>query len=165
MKHDLNNYRADIVKYDSYVASDSFPSTFKWHRGNKGHILIHKESNQNAVVSVVGKILEDNFNCSAIGNFTNSNRSYDTLQSAKFQLMLEKPEKTPFETDFSTAIRKLTELQNLTAVTKERRNLILEDGAETHLRFSKNVFEERRVKLPGSSYDSSFRIIFSSLLH
>jgi hypothetical protein len=142
MEHDLHGLRATLLQNELYGASPDFVQSVRWGNEKSGHILYEKSEKGNstrtkAVVSVVGRVLEDRLNCGANGNFIN--KAYGSLHKAKYQVRLAKPTETPFGPDFDTVHGNLKTLQTQRAATQIHKNLIDED----ELRFSENVFEQR----------------------
>jgi hypothetical protein len=114
----------------------------RWANEKSGHVLLEKMEKEKstrtkAVVSVVGRVLEDRLNCGPNGNFIN--KVYGSLRKAKYQLRLAKPTETPFGSDFDTVQDNVRILQAQRAATETHKNFIDDD----ELRFSENVFEQR----------------------
>lgn len=148
MDHDLTIPRAKLLKSKAYTANNHCCSAFLWHSQKNGDILIDKLSNANAVLAVVGEVLENRLDCSPSGNY--HERKGQTLEKSKFELLLGKPMKTPFADDFDTTIKNLTSFQNLIAVWPDRENLICFDKRQRSLRFTREIFEERRPAVAGT---------------
>ena len=149
MENDLNTCRERLLKSGAYAASPTFADTFSWHSQRTGQILVKKKTKQNAVLAVVGQVLENRFDCSAKGNF--GNRDGEKLTKAKYQLLLGKPEKTVFATDFDTAMEKLRGLQDTIATWPEREHFIVRDNQQAVFRFTQTVFEQRRPAIKGTT--------------
>jgi hypothetical protein len=154
MEHNLPLYRSKLLLSDSYAASPGFRT---WGCEKSGHVLITQETGDTAILSVVGRVLEKGLNCGPRGNFFHKG-IYGGLQTAKFRLFLGKPTDTPFAGDFDKAIAGLRKVQGEIAFTLKHLNLIVVDGQETQLRFTRNVFEERERTLIGMC--SCFSFVF-----
>lgn len=153
MENDLHCLRDRLLNSSAYAANVNFPDPFSWHSQRTGQILVKKKTKQNAVIAVVGRVLENRLHCSAQGNF--GNREGEKLAKAKYHLLLGKPDKTVFATDFETALHKLHGLQNSIATWPERENFIVRDNQQTVLRFTRAIFEERRPAIRGMNISSS----------
>lgn len=148
MQTDLNTCREKLLKSTVYAASPIFADTFSWHSQRTGQVLVKTKNKQNAVLAVVGRVLENRCDCSAKGNF--DNRTWEKLAKAKYQFLLGKPQNTVFAGDFDTALKKLNGLQNTIATWPERENFIVRDNQETVLRFTRTIFEQRRPTIKGT---------------
>lgn len=147
MDHDLLPWRSRLLKSDSYVPTPYFPHNFIWYSQKTSHIVIEKQSKKNAVLAVVGKVLENRMDCEGHGNFRN--QTFEILPKAKYQLLLGKPTDTPFEEDFDVAINNLSALQDRIATHADRSNLIVEDCDAKALRFTRDIFEKRQPHVRG----------------
>ena len=154
MEHDLPLYRSELLLSDSYAAIPGFLPTLRWHPDKFG-VVLARETGDIAIVSVVGRVLEKKLDCGPQGNFFHKGR-YGGLETAKFRLYLGKPTDTPFEEDFDKTIAGLRKVQDGIASTLKHLNLIEVDGQDTHLRFTRNVFEERECILIGMCSYFSF---------
>ena len=148
MEHDLTVPRARLLKSKAYTANSNCNSAFSWHTQKNGDILIDKTSNANAVLAVVGEVLENRLDCTPSGNYHEWDRQ--TLAKSKYHLLLGKPMKTPFADDFDAAIKNLTSFQNAIAVWPDRENLIVFDKRQRALRFTREIFEERHPAVAGT---------------
>ena len=113
MANDLASHHKNLLKCNSYGANEPFHLTFTWQLQKLGHILMNDCSNENAILAVIDEVLEKGLQCSARGNFHMCD--FETLEKAKFQLVLGKPNKTVFANDFDTTIAKLASFQANTA--------------------------------------------------
>lgn len=141
MEEDLVSHQATLHLLPYYGAHPDFVAGVGWRLGKNGHVLFDKKSKIAAVSTVVGRVLEYKLNCGPSGNYINS--EYGSLQTAKYELHLEKPTETLFASDFDTVLKNLMSLQDLVAGTDDRRNLIVKEGEDFHLRFATKVFEKR----------------------
>lgn len=161
MEHNLPQNRSQLLRSDSYAAIPGFLSTLRWHPDRTGHVLARKTGDI-AIVSVVGRVLEKKLDCGPQGNFFHKGRYGGLEKTTKFRLYLGKPTDTPFAEDFDKTIAGLRKVQDEIAFTQEHPNLIEVDGQETHLRFTRNVFEQRECMLIGMcSYFFRFVTIHS----
>lgn len=149
MHHNLLRYRDILLQENGYGAAAQFSSTYSWHALKTGDVLINSHNKQNAVVSIVGRVLENRLDCTPSGNF--ADRSFDKLATAKFQLLLGKPDDTIFTTDFDTAMQHLVELQQKISPGKPGQNLIVFERDKKVLRFTRPVFDVRQPPLSGLS--------------
>jgi hypothetical protein len=148
MEHDLNPSRVRLLKSAAYAASDSFPDPFSWYSQRTGQILVKTKTKQNAVLAVVGRVLENRLDCSAKGNF--GKRDNENFAKAKYQFLLGKADNTIFAPDFDTALLKFQQLQSTIATWPDRQNFIVDDCQKTVLRFTRQIFEERRPAVKGT---------------
>ena len=150
MTDELIIRRDNLHKSTSYGGNENFHSASTWQSQKWGHILVDDSTNENAVLAVVGQILENGLQCSASGNF--HRRNYETLQKAKYQVMLGKPKKTVFADDFDLTIKKLAAFQADIASYPTRENFIVLDGRQKTLRFTHDIFEKRARSDQGAFY-------------
>ena len=123
MHHILLRYQDILLQENGYSATAQFSSTYFWHALKTGNVLIDSCNKQNAVISIVGHVLENHLDCTPSSNF--ADRSFDKLAMAKFQLLLGKPDDTIFAADFNTAMQHLVELQQKISPGKPGQNLIV----------------------------------------
>ncbi|KAN0130405.1 hypothetical protein V8E53_011806 [Lactarius tabidus] len=147
MEHDLTISRAKLLKLNAYTANNNCHSAVSWHSQKTGNILINSLSSANAVLAVVGEVLENCLDCSASGNYHKYNGQ--SLSKAKYQLLLGKPTKSPFSDDFNSAIKNLSGIQSAIAVWPDWENLIITDKQQKTLRFTQEIFEERHPAVKG----------------
>ncbi|KAF8264890.1 hypothetical protein EI94DRAFT_1467953, partial [Lactarius quietus] len=102
--------------------------------------LVEKSSKNNALVSMVGHVIEHHHNCRPTGNFVTG--KFRSLEKAKFQLQLTKPNGMPFAKDHNASLNALKNLQNQAATTSDRHNLIVMDGKNENVRFTRDIFEK-----------------------
>lgn len=105
MDHNLLPWHLQLLNLDSYVATSCFLNDFIWYLQKTGHIVIEKHSKKNAILTVVGTVLDNHFDCEGHSNFRNW--TFESMQKAKYQLLLGEPTDTPFANDFITAIDNL----------------------------------------------------------
>lgn len=153
MEHNLVQYREQLLREDCYAAAHNFRHFFSWLSQRTGDILIEDKSKQNAVISVVACVLDNRFDCTAVGNL--GNRPPDKLPSVKFQLLLGKPTDTVFADDFDKVLDNLNQISNDAAPGEKKENLIVEERGVDVLRFTRPVFEQRRPPVRGTSTFSS----------
>jgi hypothetical protein len=108
-------------------------------------MLKNKRDGEDAVVIVIGKVVQDRIYCGPVGNWSTDNR-WGSLKTSKYTFSIGKPDDEQFGQDFETAFRMLGKLQSNIAVTRNREHLLLGEGEKIHnIRFTANVFEERPV--------------------
>ena len=142
MEHDLQTYRANLMRTPSYCACPVFLSGVGWQVEDSGDVLVDKLSNANTVAIVVGRVSNQRFFVTPNGNYGTANKFGD-ISKSKFLFIIGKPMDTPFAGDFDKALDILVKIQNQMASTPKRLNLITSDGRNKFLRFTRNVFEQR----------------------
>ena len=95
-------YHPKFLIYFADASSPPLLPSIKWHTEKNGHALILKKTGENAVVSLVGRILERRLDCRPIGCFQKG--KYGGLEIAKFHLLLGKPIGAPIAEDFDETI-------------------------------------------------------------
>ncbi|KAF8263825.1 hypothetical protein EI94DRAFT_1806660 [Lactarius quietus] len=141
MTHDLAAYHAHLSQSQYYIANGTSPHAVTWRYSRMGHVLVEKTSKNNTLISVVGHVVEHCLNCRPTGNYVTG--EFSSLKKAKFQLQLMKPNGTPFAKDFDASLNALKNLQNQAASTSDRCNLIVTDGKNENICFTKDIFEKR----------------------
>ena len=142
MSHNLDEYRANLMESDTYAVRDDFAKDVQWRRDGAGHVLIEKTSTENVLGSVVGRVLDERLFCGPGGTFYKV--KYGNLDGAKFQLLLGRPDNTPFEKDFDIVVRKLKSLQaKINKSGSDNRHLIIEDIDGLRIWFTRNIFKKR----------------------
>ena len=58
MVHDLSLHRSTLLRSSSYGASPVFLSDIGWQRERWGRVVFSKATNENMVISVVGRVLD-----------------------------------------------------------------------------------------------------------
>ena len=149
MEHDLPAYRSNVLQYPSYCAFPGFLSSLGWRTEKSGDVMVNKTSNENAVMTVIGRISERRLDCGPTGNFVKG--KFGGLETAKFHCLLDKPVGTPFADDFDKGVANLEKAQGNIASTRNRNHFILVNGQEKKLRFTRHVFEKRERTLQGWS--------------
>ena len=99
---------------------------------------------EDAVCVGVGAVEPTRLYVSPSGNY---NAQYNTLATAKFQLAIKAPSDEEFGPDFTTAIKKLEDLQGRVAKYNDRHYLIVggEDGSKA-------------IKLSAASFEKKVRV-------
>jgi hypothetical protein len=129
----------------NYVASATFLSKVGWGQDGYAHMLKNKDDKDNAVIIVVGKVVDDHLSCGPTGNWASGNQ-YGSLKNVKYNFTLGQPDEEVFANDFETAFKTLGKIQSSVASTPNRLHFLLGEGDKFKtLRFSTNVFEERAV--------------------
>ncbi|KAF8267360.1 hypothetical protein EI94DRAFT_1801764 [Lactarius quietus] len=156
MSHDLTVYQARLAQ-SQYVANSSFLHAVTWRYSHMGRILVEKASRNNAVVCVIGHVVEQRLNYGPTGNYITG--EFGSLQKAKYQLQITKPTGTPFVKDYDVALTALKVLQNQATSMGDRHNLIVVDGKSENIRSTKDVFEKRAHAIPHPSATDTDAII------
>jgi hypothetical protein len=141
MDRDLPCLHAELLRAKAYAANPAFAQGLGWRPENSGNVLVDNDSAENAVTTVVGRVLETRLNCDAHGNYVSGR--YGDLSTAKFHLLLGKPTGTPFADDFEKFIQHFEKIQENIASTQDHQNFIVPDRQAKVLRFTQRVFEER----------------------
>ncbi|KAN0130933.1 hypothetical protein V8E53_011311 [Lactarius tabidus] len=147
MQHNLSRYRDQLLTVDCHGASKTFTSSVSWLPQRTGNILVDLKTNQNAVISVVGCVLDNRLDCSSLGN--HGKRPPAKFPTAKFHLLLGKPTKTIFADDFDIMMKNLENIQDNIGSTKNHQNLVVCERGDHALRFTRSVFETRQPPIPG----------------
>ena len=104
-----------------------------------------KTTNEDAVLILVGKVLDDRLFCGPSGNWS-PNNTFGGLRTAKYNFTLGLPDEDAFTSDFTSAFKTLGTLQNNIASTPHRLHFLLGEGEQfSTLRFATPVFEKREV--------------------
>ena len=153
MEHDLNPRRTRLLNSNSYVASAGCKKNVVWYSEKAGHVLIESDTKKNAVLAIVGKVEENRLDCDGHGNFRKRifQTGCETLDKAKYQLMLGKPMDTLFADDFDIVVDTVSSLQGNIAEGGTRENFILKECQERFLRFTRGIFEPRNQTEKGTS--------------
>lgn len=147
MKHNLQRYHDILLHENGYGAATQFSSSYAWHPLKTGDVLIDTRNKQNAVISVVSRVLENRLDCTPSGNF--SDRPFDKLATSKYHLLLGVPEDTVFAADYDIAMQNLESVQQKIAPGKVGQNLIVLERDKKVLRFTRPVFEPHHPQLSG----------------
>ncbi len=102
---------------------------------------MEKASNEIAIASVVGQVVDHCLHCGPTGNYLS--RNFGPLEKAKFQLYLARPLIPAFADDFNKVVDALAQIQSQVASFPDRKNLIEIDGKSKILRFTQNIFFKR----------------------
>lgn len=106
-------------------------------------MLSNKDDKSDAVLIVVGKVVNDRLFCGPAGNWTTKN-SYGSLKTAKYQFTIGPPNEEVFATDFEAAFKNLGRIQAAVALSQKREHLLIGENDRFHnIRFSTNVFQPR----------------------
>lgn len=141
MVQNLETLRSHLMLMATYAASPGFLNAIGWQVENLGHVVVNKESNEDSVITVVGKMSDFCLLVGPQGNF--SSDEFGDLSTAKYLFHLEKAKNTPFEEDFEKALQNFEKVQSQVAGSANRVNFIASDAQSRMLRFMRNVFEKR----------------------
>lgn len=136
----LKTHRSNLLLTDTYVATPGFLSGIGWQVENSGHVVVKKESSEDCVITVVGKIVDYRLLVGLHGNY--SSKEFGDLSTAKFLFHLGKSEQTPFEEDFEKVMQNFEKIQVQVAGSPNRVNFIASDMQIQMLRFTRAVFEK-----------------------
>lgn len=100
-----------------------------WYKEKSGNVLIEANTKRNAVLAIVGKVLKNHLDCDGHGNFRKwvFQTGLETLKKAKYQVLLGRPNDTPFAEDFDIAVETLSSLQGNIAVSLDHENFIIKE--------------------------------------
>ena len=141
MVHGLSLHRSTLLSSSSYSASPIFLSGIGWQHENWGHVVANNMTNENMVISIMGRILDFRLFVTPNGNWFSD--WFGDFSTSKFLFLLEKPTDTPFDNDFDIVLKHLEGIQSNVALTDTRLNLIVPDARSNNLRFTRNMFEKR----------------------
>ena len=143
MEHNLNPCHTHLLNSNSYVASSGCKNFVAWYMEKVGHVLIEPDTKKNAVLAIVGKVLENCLDCNRHGNFRKQNfqSGCKTMDKAKYQVMLGKPDNTPFADNFNIAVDTLATLQDKIAHGPDCKNLIIKEQQVRMLCFMRGIFK------------------------
>jgi hypothetical protein len=141
MQHDLQSYRAELLRIPSYCASPLFLSGVGWQTKDSGDVLVDKDCNANTVAIVVGRVLDHRLFVTPNGNY--SKDAFGDFSTTKFLFLIGKPTDTPFAEDFDKGLECFSKIQNQIASTPKRLNFITTTGRCKSLRLTRNIFHKR----------------------
>jgi hypothetical protein len=141
MVHNLESYRSDLLLTESYAASAGFLAGLGWQVENSGRVVVNKEGNADAVMIVVGEVIDHRLLVGPNGNY--SSDAFGDFSTAKFLFHLGKLTKTPFEQDFEKAMQNFDKIQAQVSASTNRVNFIVADVQSRTLRFTRNIFIKR----------------------
>lgn len=141
MVHNFDTLRSHLMLTATYAASPGFLDGLGWQVENSGHVVVNKESSEDCVITVVGKMIDYRYFVGPQGNY--SSEEFGDLSTAKYLFHLEKASDTPFEEDFDKALHNFEKIQAQVASTLNRVNFIASDAQTRMLWFTRNVFEKR----------------------
>jgi hypothetical protein len=137
------SHRSGLHGLRNYVAAAAFLSNVGWAQDGFAHMLKNKDNRDDAVVIVVGKVIDDRLFCGPTGNWATGNQ-YGSLEGAKYTFVLGQPEEEVFASDFDIAFKALGKIQSSVASMSHRMHFLIGEGEKFNsLRFSTNVFEKR----------------------
>jgi len=138
-------HRDSLHGLANYVAAATFLSKVGWKQDGYAHMVKEKTTNEDAVLILVGKVLDDRLFCGPSGNWS-PNNTFGGLRTAKYNFTLGLPDEDAFTSDFTSAFKTLGTLQNNIASTPHRLHFLLGEGEQfSTLRFATPVFEKREV--------------------
>jgi hypothetical protein len=143
MAFDSVAHRDQLRLLPNYAANVLVASQYGWKQEGSGLVAVDKPAGDDAVLVVVGKIVNSKYKCGPAGNY---NPKYDRdspLSKAKFQLVLGVPNDPVFSDDFNKAFDNLIRLQNSVAHTTDKRFLATLEGHIRNISISAKMFEER----------------------
>ena len=142
MQRSLAAHRAQLLQSKNYVPTLHFLQQIRWQYEEAGHVLVDSSSGSNVVAVVVARVLEHYLCCEPNGNYLNSDSTFVTLATAKFQLQLGRPIGTVFAINYDKFLENVAKIQAQIASTQDRRNFIIVDRPNRNLRFARKIFQK-----------------------
>lgn len=131
----------------NYFPRQGLVNDLEWRPTIGGHTVFDEAEDDRLMGIMVGKVSEHKLKVGPAGNFIGE--GYGTLPKAKYQLFLTRPITAPFKEDFERAYSLLSHLQDVAAVSRKKKDMLILEGGSKMIRFTKNVFEERvRISRP-----------------
>lgn len=125
----------------NYVARQDLANDIEWQPSIGGHTVHDKADDDRFMGIIVGKVSEHKLKVGPVGNYLGE--GYGSLPKAKFQLFLSRPITMPFNADFERAYSLLSHLQDIAAVGRKKRDMLIVEGGSKMIRFTRNIFSER----------------------
>lgn len=141
MVHNFEMLHSHLMLTATYMASPGFLNGIGWQVKNSGHVVVNKESSEDCVITVVGKMIDYCYFISPQGNY--SSEEFGDFSTAKYLFHLEKASDTPFEQDFDKALQNFKKIQVQVAGTPNWVNFMVSKGQTCMLQFMCNVFKKR----------------------
>ena len=136
-------HRDSLHGLANYVTTATFLTKVGWKQDGYAHMVKEKFTNEDAVLILVGKVLDDHLFCGPSGNWS-PNNTFGGLKTAKYNFTLGQPDENVFTEDFTFTFKALGALQNNIMSTSHRLHFLLGKGEQFHtLRFATPVFEKR----------------------
>lgn len=88
MVHNFDTLRSHLMLTATYAASPGFLDGIGWQVENSGHVVVNKESSEDCVITMVGKIIDYRYFVRPQGNY--SSEEFGDLSTAKYLFHLEK---------------------------------------------------------------------------
>lgn len=127
----------------TYAANADCLKHVAWTQDGSSHILANKSDKSDAVLIVVGRVVNDRVFCGPAGNWSSKN-SFGSLKTARYQFTISAGEADLLAADFEAAFKMLSKIQGAIAFSPKREHLLVGENEKFHnIRFSTNVFEAR----------------------
>src|SRR5258708_1913912 len=97
-------HRDSMHSLKNYVAAATFLSNVGWGQEGSSNMLKNKVDKEDAVLIVVGKVVDNRLFCRPQGNWATNNQ-YGSLKAAKFTFTLGRPDEEVFANNFDNAER------------------------------------------------------------
>ena len=119
MQCSLATHQAQLLQSKNYIPTLHFLQQIRWQYEEASHILVDSSSGSNIVAVVVACVLEHYLCCKPNGNYLNSDSTFVTLATAKFQLQLGRPIRTVFTIDYDKILKNVAKIQAQIASTQD----------------------------------------------
>ncbi|KAJ7056755.1 hypothetical protein C8F01DRAFT_1257412 [Mycena amicta] len=121
----MDEIRKRYMLTRQYLASPHAVAAHAWKRRASGETLCIKDNDGKyniSVITVIGKVSDAGLLVDGLGGWK-ATYADTPMEKAKYQMQLERPEGTPFATDWDIAIGHAVKVQKLIQKTPEARNL------------------------------------------
>jgi hypothetical protein len=136
-------YANGLLTLPTSVAHPSFSHAAAWTKEGSGHSLVTRNSRDDLVGVLVGKISDHRLFCNPMGNYRPDSRFSTDFSNTKFQFTVGIPEEQVLVPVFRNAVANLLKIQKAISTTNDNKYLLEDDGDLTSVRFSMKMFEKR----------------------
>ena len=148
MTFNCTSYQNGLHALRNYVAAAAFLSNVGWAQDGFAHMLKNKDTRDDAVVMVIGKVIDDCLFCGPTGSWLTGNQ-YGSLEGAKYTFVLGWPKEEVSASDFDITFKALGKIQSSVVSMPHRMHFLIGEGEKFNfLRFSTNIFKKRDVISP-----------------
>jgi hypothetical protein len=163
MAFDSATYANGLLNLPASVAHPSFPHAAAWGKDGSGHSLVTRNSRDDLVGIIVGKISDHRLFCSPIGNYRPDSKFSTDFSNTKFQFTVSIPEEQALVPGFRNGITNLIKIQKAISTTDNNKYLLEDEGDLTSVRFFMKMFEKRVSLLEQMSANVCFKLTHSFL--
>ncbi|KAF7970488.1 hypothetical protein HWV62_23855 [Athelia sp. TMB] len=157
-----------LLLLDHYVSRPGFLASVGWARMDNADVLVDSTTKNIAVLIVVGKANHTKMRCGPVGSFASDN-PYGTLDKAKFQFTISRPDKPVMACEYDKAYRILDLMQKNISKTNKQEHFLEEDSHD--MRLGQFMFEKREIPLdsvprftPKGDYAIDGAVLLESLI-